>query len=95
MKKGRMKGKFATFEDYKRFFDTEHLRKFSPAEVGFQNPSAVQHFCRDCYHWFVNQVSGWTPCEIMTLGQKKAVPSSGVCRFWTNNGKTYPLVDRL
>lgn len=95
MNRGRLKGKPADFNEYERFFEAEHLHKFSAKEVGFVNPSPVQEQCHGCYHWFINQASGWTPCEIMSLGPKQAVPGSGVCRFFTGNGKTYPVLDKL
>lgn len=94
--RGRLKGKTAGFEDYKRYFDAEQIHKFSGTEVGFVDPAHNPHeSCRHCYHWFINQVSGWTPCEIMRLPNHQAVPGSGVCRFFTGDGKTYPLLDVL
>ena len=93
MTKGRLKGSPADFDDYEEFLHTSHLQKFSAKEVGFVDPSPSQEHCHTCYHWFINQASGWTPCEIMTLGNKTPVPGSGVCRFFTGNGKSYPLLD--
>lgn len=92
--KGRLKGRTASFDDYERFFDAEQIHKFSGSEVGFQDPSSVSEKCHGCIHWFLNQVSGWTACEIMSL-KKQPVPSSGVCRFWSKDGRKYPLLDVL
>lgn len=97
MTTGRNLGKTATFADYERYFKTEHLHKFSPEEVGFVEHCGMAgrgFSCSGCRHWFINQVSGWTPCEIMTRG-KLPVPGGAICRFWTNDGKRYPLVDVL
>lgn len=90
--KGRIKGRNATFDDYERFFETQHLQKFSPTEVQFVNPSSGPEYCRNCYHWFINQASGWTPCEIMHLPGRKPVPGGARCKFFTSDGKHYPLL---
>lgn len=96
MARGRLKGRIADFDDYQRYFEAEQLHKFSGTEVGFVDPAPnPRQSCRDCYHWFINQVSGWTPCEIMRLGLKTPVPASGACRFQTGDGKTYPLLEIL
>lgn len=87
---GRIQGRQATLEDYDRIFETEHLHKFSGPEVGFVARSPVQQHCGDCIHWFENPYSGWTPCEIMSLG--KPVPAAGACRFWNQGNKSYPLL---
>ena len=96
MARGRLKGRTAKFDDYRRYFDAEQINKFSGTEVGFVNPSPErQHHCGGCFHWFTNPASGWTPCEIMRLGPKTPVPPSGACRFQTSDGKTYPLLEIL
>lgn len=96
MAKGRLKGRAAKFSDYERYFEQEQIHKFSGAEVGFRNPSPdPKARCQDCFHWFTNAASGWTPCEIMTLGPKTPVPGSGACKFMTPDGKTYPLLNVL
>jgi hypothetical protein len=95
MANGRLGGRPASFADYEKFFRAEALHKFSPAEVGFQNPSKGQRHCSGCYHWFINQASGWTPCEIMHRPRTQPVPGDAVCRFWTGDGKTCPLVEIL
>lgn len=95
MAAGRIGGRPAGFPEYEKFFKAEQLHKFSPTEVGFHDESKVAGHCRDCYHWFVNQVSGWTPCEIMHRPGHQAVPAGGVCRFFTPDGKTYPLLEVL
>jgi hypothetical protein len=94
-KRGRVNGRDATFSDYERLFATEHLNKFSGPEVGFRYRSQDSHECGKCIHWFVNPYSQWTPCEIMSLGQAAKVPSEGVCRFWNQNGKDFPLLEAL
>lgn len=93
--RGRLKGREAVFTDYERFFEQEALHKFSASEVGFQSPAHRMEHCGGCYHWFTNPASGWTPCEIMRLGGRQPVPSGGVCRFFTHDGKTYPLLNVL
>jgi hypothetical protein len=93
--RGRLKGRRARFSDYERLFETEHLFKFSGAEVGFMAISPESEQCKTCIHWFINQVSGWTPCEIMSLGKHHPVPAAGICRFWNQDGKHYPLLDSL
>lgn len=96
MARGRLKGKTAGFDDYRRYFDAEQIHKFSHTEVGFVDPSPEpKHDCGGCYHWFTNPASGWTPCEIMRLPNHQPVPGSGACRFQTGNGKTYPLLNVL
>ena len=96
MAKGRLKGRAAKFSDYERYFKGEQLHKFTPVEVGFENPGTVRgRLCVHCYHWFNNPASGWTPCEIMSLGPRTPVPGSGACKFMTPDGKTYPLLNIL
>lgn len=85
----------AKFSDYERYFEREHIHKFTPVQVGFVNPSPYQEKCHGCRHWFINQVSGWTPCEIMRLPRSQPVPGSGTCRFQTKDGKHYPLLNVL
>ena len=92
---GRIGGRTASFSDYERLFSTEHLAKFSAAEVGFADPSPVAQSCGGCVHWFVNQVTHWTPCEIMRLSEGNPVPASGVCRFQTHDGRNYPVLKVL
>lgn len=94
--KGRLKGRDAQFADYVRYFEQEQIHKFSGSEVRFTNPGPDKaHICAKCYHWFNNPASGWTPCEIMRLGQKTPVPGSGACKFMTPDGKSYPLLNVL
>lgn len=79
--------------DYDRFFATEQIHKFSAEEVGFHR-SRAEPICEACAHWFINPSSGWTACEIMSLG-KRPVPADGVCRFWNQSKRQYPLLQVL
>lgn len=92
---GRVHGRKADFDDYQELFATEHLHKFSPEEVGYVEPSPYKEKCIGCLHLFHNRVSGWTPCEIMSIGNNTPVAAGATCRFQTRDGKHYPLLDIL
>ena len=92
---GRIGGRRAGFREYSALFKSEHLNKFSAAEVGFADPSPVAQHCEGCVHWFVNPLTHWTPCEIMRLANHTPVPAAGVCRFWNTDGRNYPLLNVL
>lgn len=92
---GRIGGRRAGFRDYEALFKSEHLLKFTAGEIGFADPSPVSERCGGCIHWFVNPHSKWTPCEIMRLANNTPVPASGVCRFWNQDGRNYPVLNVL
>lgn len=95
---GRLNGQGATVEDYVALFSDpcERPHKFSSAEVGFVVSVAVgAQSCMWCKHWFRNPLRGKQVCEIMRLPGEQNVPGEGVCRFWNQEARRFPLLHVL
>ena len=93
---GRTGGRPASFADYQELFaPCNRPQKFSPEEVGFVrvDPPGIT-ICGSCAHYWRNPYDG-AVCEIMRFADERRIPEYAACRFYTNDGSSFPLLNIL
>lgn len=83
----------ASFELYKRILENRPL-KLTPEEAEY-GPGEGQEVCKNCMHFFIRKVDGFTVCEVVRPEDEEteAIQPNYKCRFMTDDGENYPLLE--
>lgn len=86
----------AGLDDYLRLI-ADHPVKFTAEQVAFDplRGARLGMPCRECIHWFLNPRRSETVCEIFRHADAHNVEAPGNCRFWTPDGKVFPMLDQV
>lgn len=83
----------ATLDDYHDLMEDRPI-KFTAAQCGFSPKPKFKEVCDDCIHFFRGKVAHRNVCEIYRPEDDGSVAPMGWCRFWTDDYKAFPLIDK-
>lgn len=84
----------ATLADYHQLMDDRPV-KFTPEQVSYSPKPKYAQVCDDCVHFFRGKTAKRNVCEIMRpTSDTESVAPCGWCRFYTNDYRTFPLIDK-
>lgn len=84
----------ATLADYHQLMDDRPV-KFTPEQVGYTPRPKFKETCDACVHWFKSPAAKRAVCEIMRpRSESESVAPYGWCRFWTEDYRNFPLLDK-
>lgn len=84
--------KLVTFDEYKDLLE-DRPTKFKVEQVEYQKASKDEPHCQDCAHFFVRRIDGFSVCEILRTDDDRGIFPNYRCRFQTDNGEDYPLLE--
>lgn len=79
---------------YLRIIDN-HPFKLSPEEAEYRKSEGPER-CDKCIHFYVRKTDGFTVCEVVRPtedGNEEPISPNYVCRFTTDDGENFPLLD--
>ena len=82
-----------TKETYERLLENRPF-KLNPDEADY-GPGEGEIVCKNCIHYFERKADGFAVCEVVRPDEDgvEAIQPFYKCRFWTNDGENFPLLD--
>ena len=82
-----------TLEEYDLLM-ADRPMKFSASQVGYSPKPKYKQVCDDCISFFRGKAARKNTCEIFRPDNEETVQPMGWCRFWSNNYRDFPLLDK-